>query len=513
MTRKRLESKFKRALLGTPDNEKDLVIADLTGRYLWLFIRYIMSTGSYIKTLTIKQKDWLYDRCCEVQADPFENLDVWAREHFKTTIITEAYTVWSIIKSPEQTNCIFSFTKPIARKMLKKIKTELEQNTAYYTYWPDIFWEEPEKEAWRQSKNWSLEKGLTIKRKGNPKESTLEAWGLIDGQPTSTHFDNLIYDDVVTIDTVRTPEGVKKCVEAWEMSLNCGKDGGTSRYVGTFYAYADPYKVMLDRGGVKLRKYSATDDGTINGKSVFYSAEYLKKKKQNMGSFTFACQVLCDPKEGASVGFREEWLQYWVPTKYHNMNIYIIIDPAGKKKKASDYTVMSVIGVGADKNYYLIDMIRDKLSLTEKAETLFRLHQKYNPIKVIYEEYGLQADIEHIQYVQKLHNYRFPITPIGGRTAKEDRIRRLEPLFREGRLYIPEHLEKINYEKKLVDVMQEFISDEYLMFPFSIHDDALDCIARIVDPEITVIFPESFQYGDTLIEKEDDEDYDPFENM
>lgn len=513
MTRKRLEKKFKEAILSTPDKEKDLVIANLTSRYLWLFIRFIMSTGQYIKTLSNKQKDWLYDRCCEVQANPYENLDVWAREHFKTTIITEALLIFSIINDPEKTNCIFSFTKPIARKMLKKIKAELEQNTAYYTYWPDIFWEEPEKEAWRKSKNWSIEKGLTVKRKGNPKESTIEAWGLVDGQPTSTHFDNLIYDDVVTIDTVRTPEAVKKCVEAWEMSLNCGKDGGTSRYVGTFYAYADPYKVMLDRGGVKLRKYSATDTGTIEGEPVFYSKEYLKKKKVNMGSFTFACQVLCDPKEGASVGFREEWIKYWVPDKWHNMNVYIIVDPAGKKKKHSDYTVMCVIGVGADGNYYLIDMIRDKLSLSEKAEMLFRLHQKYNPIKVIYEEYGLQADIEHIKYVQEQHNYRFPITPIGGKTAKEDRIRRLEPLFKEGRFYIPKKLIRINYEGKKVDFIEEFIIEEFLMFPFSIHDDILDCMARIVDPNVTIIKPESFQYGDTLIEKEEDEDYDPFENL
>jgi hypothetical protein len=47
---------------------------------------------------------------------------------------------------------------------------------------------------------WGVARGIMVKRKSNPKEATIEAHGLIDGQPTSRHFRLHIYDDVVTQD-------------------------------------------------------------------------------------------------------------------------------------------------------------------------------------------------------------------------------------------------------------------------------------------------------------------------
>jgi hypothetical protein len=35
----------------------------------------------------------------------------------------------------------------------------------------------------------------------------------------------------------------------------------------------------------------------------------------------------------------------------------------------------------------------------------------------------------------------------------------------------------------------EFIAEEYLAFPVSLHDDMLDCLARILDPELGASFP------------------------
>ncbi|MGL5004744.1 MAG: hypothetical protein ACRDAM_17535, partial [Casimicrobium sp.] len=157
---------------------------------------------------------WLYARCRQVEADPDGYLDLWAREHYKSTIITFAGIIHEIIRDPEITIGIFSHTKPIARKFLNQIKSELETNEDLHRIYPDIFFPEPAKQAAR----WSEEKGICVNRKSNPKESTVEAHGLVDGQPTGAHFALRVYDDVVTLESVSTPDQVKKTTLAWELS-------------------------------------------------------------------------------------------------------------------------------------------------------------------------------------------------------------------------------------------------------------------------------------------------------
>jgi predicted phage terminase large subunit-like protein len=430
-------------------------------------------------------RNWLYKRCKEVYEDPDGYLDLWAREHYKSTIITFALTIQDILKNPEETNCIFSHTRGIAQAFLVQIKTEFEQNVRLKRLFPDVLYEKPD----TQSPKWNTEE-IVVKRKGNPKECTLEAWGLVDGQPTSKHFTRLIYDDVVTLKSVGTPEQIKKTTEAWEVSLNLGSEGGAKRYIGTRYNFNDTYKVILKRG-IKPRIYPATRNGKIDGEPVFMSKAYLEEKKEQMGVYSFGCQMLQDPTADKAQGFKMEWIRRYDKDKIDlsALNLYLLSDPAGGKKKENDYTVMTVIGLGADKNYYLIDGIRDRLNLTERAKKYIEFHKKYSPKKAGYEKYSMQADIEHIEYVQEEENYRFSITPLGGNIPKNDRIKKLVPIFENQRFYIPNRLLFIDCEGRTRDFVREFLDDEYVEFPLSSHDDMFDDMARIVDPTLGATFP------------------------
>ncbi len=446
---------------------------------LYFLIRYLLNRPDI-------ERDWLFQRCREVQSDPNGHLDLWAREHYKSTIITFGLTIQDILNDPEITVGIFSHTRPIAKGFLRQIKRELESNQVLKDLFPDILWQDPQKEA----PKWSEDDGIIVRRRTNPKESTVEAWGLVDGQPTAKHFRLRTYDDVVTVESVSTPEMIEKTTDRWALSLNLGSDGGRERYAGTRYRFNDTYRAMMDRGTVQVRTFPATDDGTMDGVPVLLSRSRLEEKRRAMGPYVFACQMLLDPIADNAQGFREDWLQFYDgDNDGAGMNVYILVDAASEKKKTSDYTAMMVIGLGQDNNYYWLDGLRDRLNLTERARKLMDLHRRWTPAGVGYERYGMMADIEYIRTVQEDQNYRFPIVELGGSMPKNDRIRRLVPIFEEQRFYMPRMMLRTNYEGKTVDLVRAFLHEEYLPFPVAAHDDMLDAMARIEDEALGKLWP------------------------
>jgi len=174
-------------------------------------------------------RDWVFQRCREVQFNPDGYIDLWAREHYKSTIITFGLTIQDILNDPDTTIGIFSHTRPIAKGFLRQIKAELETNQKLRAWFPEIIWDNPQAHA----PKWSEDDGITVNRKSNPKEQTVEAWGIVDGQPTGKHFKRLIYDDVVTQESVTTPELIAKVTRPWALSLNLAAEGGPSRSIGT----------------------------------------------------------------------------------------------------------------------------------------------------------------------------------------------------------------------------------------------------------------------------------------
>jgi hypothetical protein len=45
------------------------------------------------------------------------------------------------------------------------------------------------------------------------------------------------------------------------------------------------------------------------------------------------------------------------------MNKLMLVDSANAKKKHSDYTVIWIVGLGADRNWTVLDVLRDRLDL------------------------------------------------------------------------------------------------------------------------------------------------------
>ena len=430
--------------------------------------------------------DFAFERCREVQENPDGFLDLWSREHWKSSIITFGLTIQDILTDPEVTFGFFSHTRPIAKAFLRQIQREFESNKVLHQCFPDVLWGEDTK----QSPKWSEDDGIIVKRKTNPNEATIEAWGLVDGQPTSKHFKKLLYDDVVVAGSVTNEDMIAKVMVEMERSYNLGTTPGVKRAAGTRWHFNDAYRTVAERGTFKLREYPGRQGGE-EGKSIVWDEATHSEKRRNMGPYTYAAQILLNPKADALQGFKREWLRHYREIRqWMRMSRYLLCDPASSKKKGSDYTSIGVIALGLDQKFYLLDGLRDRLSLTERTARLFDLHRKWkirHPVR--YEKYGMQADIEHIKTEQERQNYRFDITEVGGQTKKQDRIGRLIPVFEKGDFYLPEHLYYTNYEKVTKDLIRDFVEEEYAPFPVGLHDDFLDMMARILEPDMTLIWP------------------------
>ena len=459
---------------------------------------------------------WIYERCREVESGRDGKLDLWARFHYKSSIITFLGTIQEVLCNPDITIGLLSFSARQAKPFLRQVMQELESNEKLYNLYPDILWEKPR----QQAPKWAENEGICVRRSSNPKEQTVEAHGLVDGQPTGRHFDLIIYDDVVVQESVSTPEQIIKTTTQWELSLNLGSTHYPRyQYAGTRYSYGDTYGTILQRAAVKPRIHTATHNGQMDGLPVFLTEERWEEIKKTTSTYTVACQQLLNPIAGSDVAFLEEWWREWEIRPY-TMNAYIMVDPASSKKKSSNRTAMAVVGVDANYNKYLLDGVCHRMSLSERWAILKRLRTKWKrapgirEVKIGYERYGAQSDIEHFKEMMRIDGSSFPIYELnwvggGGSQSKKDRIQRLEPDLKDGSFFWPyptdskrltslqrdakERKQDFLLSSKILrkdenghsyDLVKWVKDNEYSLFP-TIHPDFLDALSRIYDMDPT----------------------------
>ena len=385
---------------------------------------------------------WIYARCREVERDPDGYLDLWAREHYKSTIITFAGVIQEVLRDPEITIGIFSHTAPRAKAFLAQIKREFESNLLLKTAFAEIIWDNPHK----ATQQWSLDAGITVNRKSNPKEATIEAHGLVDAQPVGKHYALMVYDDVVVPESVSTPEQVHKTTHAWELSDNLGTRGGKKWHIGTRYNFADSYEAILKKKALIARIHPATHDGTMDGTPVFFTPEVWKAKRLAQSDAVIACQMLQNPIAGAQAMFNVADLQIY-EIRPQTLNVFIMVDPARSKKRDSANTAICVLGMDYNGNKLLLDGWNHRMDLQERWQRLRDTYQHWTRqpgvqnVRAGYEAFGAQSDFDYFHEKMALERNSFDIVelawPREGEGSKIDRVQRLGPDFRQAKFFLP----------------------------------------------------------------------------
>jgi hypothetical protein len=276
----------------------------------YFFFRYVTSYGRIIHTTyrtPIYAHQIAIDRAKATQyhIEQARGLDSSSRRSGKSEQRTSAGGVWFYIHHPDMASTIVSVEKALALRHLRRVKNELEKNRMYPTLWPELFYDDPQRENKENGVTWSLQEGLCLKGRKDPTRSnqTFEAHTFYGGGPIGSTFDLALADDIERRDKVSSPEAIEELDTAFSemMTLMTPRvvqkpvvlisntrfaQGGLIQRISDRYKSADPKLVfsvpaeIIEEEHDHARKYVHTPAlGPLGGEVTWpFTREFLVSK-------------------------------------------------------------------------------------------------------------------------------------------------------------------------------------------------------------------------------------------
>jgi hypothetical protein len=431
------------------------------------------------------------------------------RDHGKSAMV--AYRVaWEVTKNPAVRVLYISSTANLATKQLKFIKDILTSDI-YKRYWPEMVHEDVGKrEKWTESE---IAVDHPLRRLENVRDPTIFTAGLTTSI-TGLHCDIAVLDDVVVKENADTEDGREKVASQYSLLSSIEGVDSQEWVVGTRYHPKDLYNTMMetfvdqyDENGDLIepeplfekfeRQVESLGDGTgeflwprqqrKDGKWFGFDEKILARKRaQYIDQRQFRAQYYNDTYYEDEEGIKREYFQYYDKGllkrsdgfwyyKSNRLSVFAAIDFAFSLRQRADSTSIIVVGVDADRNYYVLDIDRFKTTLIrEYFERILRLHERWGFRKIRAEVSVAQAVI-----VQELRdNYIRPnglslsvdeFKPNRHEGTKEDRMRAtLEPKYQNRQMW---HYHGGNCQ----------ILEDELVSSRPPHDDVKDALTACLD--------------------------------
>jgi hypothetical protein len=175
---------------------------------------------------------------------------------------------------------------------------------------------------------------------------------------------------------------------------------------------------------------------------------------------------------------------------------YMICDPAVGTGRGNDRTSIMVFAAGPEKRLFIRDWILDRMNPDERTAAICRLIRKWHPVRFIYEEAGMHSDLFYVDKAFKAQGITIRPIPVGkkgprSQLSKDARIRELIPDFNEGKLWFPPRILYKTVSGEVIDIIQVVREEEYSQYrgpKSTVHDDGLDVLARMHEPELRIMY-------------------------
>lgn len=162
-----------------------------------------------------------------LQSDSKRKLIVMPRGTFKSSVGVVAYSVWRLMKDPNERILIDSEIYSNSKNFLREIKAHLQSEKLI-----KLFGE------WKSDANWNEGEIIIKQRTKAYKEASITCGG-IETTKVGQHYTVIIGDDLNSGNNSATTEGRKKVIQHYQMNTAILEPEGTYVIIGTRYASDD----------------------------------------------------------------------------------------------------------------------------------------------------------------------------------------------------------------------------------------------------------------------------------
>ncbi len=456
---------------------RHLILTDL-----WFIVNFVLKVPGSNHPFVVQQ-------CLEVENGPSTmTLDIWARGHWKTTIISAAETIQYHLKYPDRCTLILAYKRGLAEAIVDVTRKAYESEFLIFLF-PDRLYANPASE----SPKWSTQNGIIIKRSNlTRKEPTVGASGLIEGMAQGFHYERLLFDDFETEDMSDSPDVLDAVFKKFLMALflDTKTEIDVKRVIGTIYSHMGPIvrtmemKYANGKSMFHTRIVPGTVGGEFDGEPVLWTKEIMEVEKVKPH---YPMQVLCNPTPLELRKLNSEYLKEIEPEFIPRDIIkFMVVDPAGDDHgKGGDAWAILVCGIspkpddiGAS-DVYIMQAIIAPLTEAEAPEEIARMYLNGGIIqKVGVEKVALSTTELHVANALAVRGRRISID--------EGSLILLKPAGREKNARIlnalswPLNNGKLHISKSVPNAYRERIKMEMDKFPYW-KKDSCDALAYLYD--------------------------------
>lgn len=427
------------------------------------------------KYITCRSLQPLHASIIHNVSDNQASMDLAPRGHGKSTIGDVDFCITKVLRNPDIRIMIGSKTQTQASAFLKEIRTHFEQNVNLIRIFGD--WKKSRDNVWND-KEFTVNRRTVIK-----KEATVSALGA-SGAVVSKHFDIIIGDDLVGFENART-EAQRKVLKEWFYSslYPTLEPDGEIHILGTRYSPMDLYEDLIKSKNYKINVQQAITVKDGQEYSLWeskFSLEKLRSIREEAGLIIFNMQYQNNTELAKGKIFKYKYFKhfeeyevdydlnrvrvkvldsqgvpYWIPVR-----IYMGADLAISEDETSnnDYFVLTVIGVDKNKNVYVLDYLKERLTFNAQLNAILDYGKNKFPMV---ERIG----VETVQYQKSLAQEirRLSLLPVVNIQTSKDKVTRAmrrSALFENGKVWFR--------------IGMNDLEECLLLFPEVDHDDLFD---------------------------------------